>query len=847
MTVVRRLFALTDAPAHPRWARVLTVSVAVTALAVAVAGLALPVTWPPAEPLPPPARIGLAVAAMTVAMLAGLRVRVAAGVSTICWGEAAVVVGLFLVPPGWLPGAALLGAAGAGVLLSIFLRGRTPADVLHLAASVAVAVAVASAVATGLGPPLDRALTPAAAAVLAAAALAYFLTTAAIGAMTITAHHGSPFRVALLGHLRAKAVMFLGNLVVGLGAVAAIQVEPAWLLLLPPVVWVLQQTYVQRMHAAEESRVWRRLAAALDALNTLDEREVATAGVTGALDLMGADQAELDIVHVDGGRRRYRVDAGGEIAVDTESVTAAPSSSGSRLHRPLTVGGATVGELRVRLPRPVAPTPRDELILSAYGDALAVALHNAVDHRALQTLTERSAYEAGHDPLTGLANRRALVRQGDSALRRLPPERPVALVVVDIDRFKEVNDTLGHRAGDELLTATASRLVALARPDELVGRLGADEFGLLTAALPESSAYDGPDDGAALTEALARAQALAEALATPTDLAGVTMAVEVSAGVALAPAGAADLSELVRRAGLAVAEAKQRASKVAAYDSGQDAATADHLVLLAELREALAADDQLVLALQPAVDLATGGPAGVEALIRWHHPRRGMLHPVDFIRAVEASDVHGQFTRYVIDRALAVAARWAAEGIDVPISVNVSARSLLDPRLPTDVGELLRRHGVAPSQLVVEITETVVMSELQVIDEVLAALQEIGVQLAVDDFGTGFSSLAFLARISVDELKIDRSFVMAMTESPEAAAIVGTIVDLGRRLGLRVVAEGVETAEQRAALSELGCSAAQGYLLFKPLPADKIAAVLRSLAEAADAAQVVPLRADDAS
>jgi EAL domain-containing protein (putative c-di-GMP-specific phosphodiesterase class I) len=183
----------------------------------------------------------------------------------------------------------------------------------------------------------------------------------------------------------------------------------------------------------------------------------------------------------------------------------------------------------------------------------------------------------------------------------------------------------------------------------------------------------------------------------------------------------------------------------------------------------------------------------------------------------------------------------------VPVSVNVSARSLLDPRLPTDVGELLRRHNVTPSQLVVEITETVVVSELQVIDEVLAGLQEIGVQLAVDDFGTGFSSLAFLARIPVDELKIDRSFVMVMTESAAAAAIVGTTVDLGRRLGLRVVAEGVETAEQRSALTQLGCSAAQGYLFFRPLPADKITAVLRSLADAGDAARVVPLRADDAS
>jgi diguanylate cyclase len=846
MTVLQRLFALTDAPAHPRWAPRLTVSVVVAALVVSVAGLALPAAWPPAEPLPPVARVGLAVVMMAVAVLAGLRVRVAAGMSTICWGEAAVVVGLVLVPSGWLPGAALLGAAGAGVLLSVFLGGRTPADILHLAAVVAVAVAVAGAVATALDPPLDRPLTPAAAAVLAAAALAYFLTTGALAAATISTHHGSPFRVALLGHLRAKAVTSVGNLVVGLGVVAAIQVEPAWLLLLPPVAWVLHQTYVHRLRAAEESRVWRRLAAAIAAVNTLDGRDVATAGVSGALDLMGAEQAELDIAHLVGDHRHYRADAGGDLTVDTEGALRADSSA-RHLHRHLTVGGLTVGELRVRLPRPVAPTPRDELILSAYGDALAVALHNAAAHRQLQTLTERSAYEAGHDPLTGLANRRDLIRLGDIMLRGLPTEQPIALVAFDIDRFKEVNDTLGHGAGDELLKVTAHRLAALARPGELVGRLGADEFGLLTAALPEQGESDGSDDQAALTEALARAQTLVDALARSTDVAGVTMAVEVSAGVVVAPAGAADLSELVRRAGLAVAEAKQRGGNVAGYDSGQDAATADQLVLLAELREALAVDDQLVLALQPAVDLSTGGPAGVEALVRWRHPRRGALYPADFIRAAEASDVHGQFTRYVIDRALTAAAGWAAEGLDVPVSVNVSARSLLDPRLPTDVGELLRRHGVAPSQLVVEITETVVMSELQVIDEVLTAFREIGVQLAVDDFGTGFSSLAFLARIPVDEMKIDRSFVMAMTESAEAAAIVGAIVDLGRRLGLRVVAEGVETAEQRAALSELGCSAAQGYLFFKPLPADKITAVLRSLAEAADAVRIVPLRADDAS
>ena len=207
----------------------------------------------------------------------------------------------------------------------------------------------------------------------------------------------------------------------------------------------------------------------------------------------------------------------------------------------------------------------------------------------------------------------------------------------------------------------------------------------------------------------------------------------------------------------------------------------------------------------------------------------GWLGPADFIRPVENSEQLGTFTRYVLDKALAVAADWARDGLDVPISVNLSARSLLDPRLPAEIAEALRRHQVPPHRLVLEITETVVMSELEVIDEVLATLRSMGVQLAVDDFGTGFSSLTFLTRIAVDELKVDRSFVIRMADSPEAAAIVRTTVGLAHELGLRVVAEGVETAEQRTALAELGCTAAQGYHFFKPMPADKIGAVLGSL------------------
>jgi EAL domain-containing protein (putative c-di-GMP-specific phosphodiesterase class I) len=307
------------------------------------------------------------------------------------------------------------------------------------------------------------------------------------------------------------------------------------------------------------------------------------------------------------------------------------------------------------------------------------------------------------------------------------------------------------------------------------------------------------------------------------------------------------MTELLRRADIAMYQAKEGGASVAWYDSARDAASTDRLALIAELREALACDDQLVLALQPAVDLSTGAPTGVEALIRWKHPRRGQLGPADFVRAVENSELLGPFTRYVIDKALTSAAEWAEHGLDVPVAVNLSARNLLDPRLPADVAELLRSHRLPPQSLVLEITETVVMSELEVVDEVLAALRDLGVQLAVDDFGTGYSSLTFLTRVAVDELKVDRTFVGRMADSAEAAAIVRTTVELARELGLRVVAEGVETADQRIALTALGCTAAQGFHFFRPMPAENVLAALMSLVNSAQATVVVPLRADGAS
>ncbi|MEW2383170.1 GGDEF domain-containing phosphodiesterase [Micromonospora sp. NPDC047707] len=819
---------------------VLTVAVAVTALVAAAVGLTLPVGLPADDPFGGPARFGFAVALFAIAQLARLRFRAAAGAVSITWGEAALIVCLHQVPSGWLPAATLLGVGLAWTGMSLLGDRRPVLEIVRIASSLAAATALAVAVTTALGRPLLATPTPALALAVGAGAVVYLLASAWLGGVSLTLRNGTSLGAVLLAALRGKLLMFVGNVVVGLVVVALVDLDPRWLLLLPPPLWLLQQTYRHRLRADQERRSWRAFAEATAALNQLDERGVASAAVSGALTLFQAELVDVDVARGDGRWRRYRGDAGGQI-VERE-VGVPDEADDHRLVRALTVGDTQVGHLRVRFPPSAPPGDRERDAVAAYGDALAAALHDAATHRELRLVTARSSYEAVHDALTGLVNRAAMLSRGDQALRQLAHDHPVALLLLDVNQFKEVNDTLGHAAGDQLLRLTANRLGALARGGDLLGRLGGDEFAVLLTSVPVIG-----DRAAPMAYALRQAREIAERLAAPTEVAGVRMSVEVAVGVVVADAGTADMTELLRRADIAMYQAKEGGGSVAAYDSTRDAASTDQLALLAELREALATDDQLVLALQPAVDLATGAPTGVEALIRWRHPRRGWLSPHDFIRPVENSEQLGTFTRYVLDKALAVAAQWAREGLDVPISVNLSARSLLDPRLPAEIADALRRHQVPAHRLVLEITETVVMSELEVIDEVLATLRTMGVQLAVDDFGTGFSSLTFLTRIAVDELKVDRSFVIRMADSPEAAAIVRTTVGLAQELGLRVVAEGVETAEQRSALAALGCTAAQGYHFFKPMPADKIGAVLGTLLDDARP-NVFPLRAaDDAS
>ncbi|GIM92857.1 hypothetical protein Ato02nite_046500 [Paractinoplanes toevensis] len=783
--------------------------------------------------------MGLAALLVAAGQLARLRFRLGRGVVSVSWGEAAFIIGFVVVPPGWLPLATLAGAVLAWAVLSWLDEHHNIAEVAHLAASLSLGAAGAATVARLVGgdAPVLSMRTQVA---LVAGALTYLLITFGLAALTLTLHRDAATGQIFARIPYAKIPMVVGNVLVGLGAVFTLVRGPVWLLAFVPGLWLLQRTYRFHLRAEEERRMWEAFAAATSSLPGGSESQVAAAGLRGALDVFGARRVEIDVRTPDG-EHRYTEDGPG-----LDNLLA--GLPGPAITRSMAVAGEVVGELTVWLAEPTLPAPRDEAAISAYGDALAAALHDAAANVQVAELREQATYNFIHDQLTGVLNRASLLADGDRMLRGLDRDQHVALLLLDVNGFREVNGTLGHRCGDEVLGLIAERLGELSRDSELVARVGDDEFALLIPAIATltDSATPLRETPSPLPLAIRRARELGEHIGQPMEIAGVRLAVEIAVGVVVARAGQVELAEMVRRASLALDQAKQQEVAVATYDTSQDVLTTDELALLAELQDALATDDQIVLHLQPAVDLITAAPSGVEALVRWRHPRRGQLSPNDFIRTVEHTELLTPFTHRVLDLALSAAASWNNAGVDLPVSVNVSARSLLDPAFPGQVADALRRHRTPASRLVLEITESVAVSEQAIVDDVLAALRDAGVQLSLDDFGTGYSSLAIVTRAPVDEIKIDRSFVDDMIDSPAAEAVVRGAVELGARLGVRVVAEGVETTEQRAALIALGCPAAQGYHFCRPMPSDRIVQALTQLAEAAPN-NIRPLRADDAS
>ena len=438
--------------------------------------------------------------------------------------------------------------------------------------------------------------------------------------------------------------------------------------------------------------------------------------------------------------------------------------------------------------------------------------------RIVAVASRRLRHQALHDHLTDLPNRTLLYERIEDAIAAVVRSGGMAaLLLIDLDRFKEVNDTLGHDHGDRLLEEVAQRLRETLRRGDTLARLGGDEFAVLV--------RDVPNRGV-VAEVAGRLQ---DALARPFVLNGFTAVLDASVGIAYCPDHGKDVNVLVQRADVAMYDAKRSRTGIETYAEERDPYSAERLQLLGELRAAITAGE-LVLHYQPKVDVGSDAVLGVEALVRWEHPTRGLLPPGEFVPLAERTGAIGDLTSWVLDTALAQLRVWRDAGMELTMAVNLAAPNIVDESLPDLVGELLERHGVPGALLECEISEHTVMADPHRAISVLERLRGLGVRLSLDDFGTGHSSLAYLKRLPLDEVKIDRSFVIGMAENSNDAAIVRSTIDLARNLGLEVVAEGVESEAILRDLGALSCDVAQGFFLSRPLPAEQLGAWLAARA-----------------
>jgi diguanylate cyclase (GGDEF)-like protein len=433
------------------------------------------------------------------------------------------------------------------------------------------------------------------------------------------------------------------------------------------------------------------------------------------------------------------------------------------------------------------------------------SLQKATDELAVKQA--ENEYQALHDSLTGLPNRmffhQRLLAEIDSA--RASKGR-MAVILIDLDHFKEINDTLGHHFGDMLLQEVGPRLSSVLRDNDLMARLGGDEFGIILPDLPSEEV------------ALRIADRLIEELEQPVSVGGLALDIAGSIGISLFPMQAEDAESLLRRADVAMYVAKENGGGYEVYQDSFDRHNPQRLTLIGQVRPALETGE-FVMYYQPKVRLIDGRVAGAEALIRWEHPTLGLVPPDEFIPLVEKTVLLRPLTQYVAESVLKQWREWANMGIRIPVAINVSPRSLLDQDFPDQIQGLLRDHDVPPAFLRIELTEGFLLGDSGRSIAVLDALAKVGVGLSIDDFGTGYSSLSYLKRLPIEEIKIDRSFVMQMHVDANDFMIVRATVDLGRNLGLRVVAEGVEDLATFDRLADFGCDEAQGFYISRPISA----------------------------
>jgi diguanylate cyclase (GGDEF)-like protein len=488
-------------------------------------------------------------------------------------------------------------------------------------------------------------------------------------------------------------------------------------------------------------------------------------------------------------------------------------------------GGAPAGAFEIYLSyKPIAAAIAHDKRVIVLVVAIGLALLWAVLFRIVATASTRLRRQARennllarYDPLTGLPNRTLFRERVDHELRRAEPGRraEIAVLLIDIDGFAEINNTLGSSTGDEVLRETGRRFQGQLGEQGLIARIGADEYAILC---PHAEGVPG---------ALRTAAAVQASMVAPIVIDDVALNVEVSIGLAVAGAGSETLDELLQHADAALSLARSRRTRIEVFSAELAGFDPERLKLLGQVRRALE-QGEFELRFQPKVELAGRRVSGVEALLRWRHPELGLLMPAAFISLVEQTALIGPLTLQTIDTALAQMVRWHRAGIDLAVAVNLSARNLLDPDLPGQVAAALHRHGIPPARLTLEVTESATMLDPARAKEVLCSLRDSGVSISIDDFGSGNASIGYLSSLPADELKIDRSLASRVCEDEHTASIVGSIVDLARHLGLRVVAEGIETDEVMERLIALGCEIGQGYLIARPLSEQQLRSWLGS-------------------
>ncbi len=780
-------------------------------------------------PTPGPHLSWWLVAAMfAVTEVCVLHVQVRREAQTISLSEIPLVMALLFAAPG----VAIVGRL-IGPLVVFVVRRRRPLKIAYNVSQQTTSAAVATAVYFLVRGDSVFPDVRAAAALYAAAAAAALVDGVAVRAV-IGLYEGG---AAKLRDLAVEAVTYppLALLVANCGVVAgyALQRDPRSAFPLVAAVVIILLGYQAYAGLSGRHLSLERLYQFSQALSVTPEVDQVLGEALGrARDLLDAERAEIIfftegeasvLVCLDGSDRLHRrettlallppqfrhsvIEAGASLLVPRgtrdHALRAYLTERGMRdaILSPLRGGSGVTAILSVanRLGDVRSFNDDDVLLLETVANHAGIALQNS-------RLIDRLRHESLHDGLTGLPNRVLLQRRILEAMDGLRTGEPgVAAMILDLDGFKEVNDTLGHAQGDRLLIEVGVRLKDAGGDDAVIARLGGDEFAILIPVCPDR----------AYAEGIGRR--LLQSLELPVRLDDLDVAVGASLGVALAPLHATDAQGLLKRADAAMYAAKASTGGMSMYDAEHDSRTPQRLALASELRQALQRDE-LVVFVQPKSRLSDQQIVGVEALVRWQHPRYGLLGPDEFVPVAERSGLIRQLAIIVLDEALAAVATWEAAGQHLGIAVNLAPRNLLDPDLLSDVARLLGRHRVAPGMLTLEITEGSVMADPARTITVLDKLRALGVRLSLDDFGTGYSSLSYLKRLPVHEVKIDKSFVLNMDRDADNASIVRSILDLGANLSLDVVAEGIESDEVLAQLVELGCDYGQGFLVSRPMP-----------------------------